>query len=199
MANVKLSSAEIELMSNASFILTKNKIIDAVYQLFGALSNEYVSNIETSSILPEQIIQIAPKISRGENYEGLPWVMLDYPRFFTKQEVVAIRTFFWWGNFCSITLQLKGIDIQPMKQTIIQHKNSLNDWWLCCNKENEWQHHFRVDNYKLLADCSIEEIEQLQWIKLAKKIPLQEWENMNNFFSTNFSALLQLLATQTMK
>nr|MCU0321710.1 hypothetical protein [Chitinophagaceae bacterium] len=177
----------------------KNKIIDAVYQLFGALSNEYISTAETSSILLEHIIQIAPKISRGENYEGLPWVMLDYPRFFTKQEVVAIRTFFWWGNFCSITLQLKGNDVQLMKQTIIQYKNSLNDWWLCCNKEDEWQHHFRANNYKPLEHYSVEEIEQLQWIKLAIKIPLQEWENMNDFFSVHFSALLQLLATQTMK
>ena len=32
--------------------------------------------------LPGDIAAIAPKIARGENYLGLPYVMLDYPRYF---------------------------------------------------------------------------------------------------------------------
>ena len=50
----------------------------------------------------------SPKISKGENYRGLPYVMLDYPRLFGREEVLAIRTFFWWGHGFSVTLHLKG-------------------------------------------------------------------------------------------
>ena len=47
------------------------------------------------------------KISKGENM-GLPWVMLDYPRLFGQEDVLAIRTMFWWGHCFSVTLHLKG-------------------------------------------------------------------------------------------
>lgn len=49
-----------------------------------------------------------PKVSRGENYRGLPWVMLDFPRVFGRADVFAIRTMFWWGHGFNITLHLKG-------------------------------------------------------------------------------------------
>jgi len=51
---------------------------------------------------------VSPKISRGENYLGLPYLVLDYPRLFRPDAVLAIRTFFWWGHFFSSTLQLSG-------------------------------------------------------------------------------------------
>ena len=50
----------------------------------------------------------SPKISKGENYKGLPWLVLDYPRYFNKEDIFAIRTLFWWGNFFSITLHISG-------------------------------------------------------------------------------------------
>ena len=58
--------------------------------------------------MPEVIKTSTPKISKGENYKDLPYVMLDYPRCFQKEKTIAIRTFFWWGNFFSINLQLSG-------------------------------------------------------------------------------------------
>jgi len=85
MANVKLSDAEMKLVTDASFILTKNHIINKVYHLFGELSTIF-ETIAKQQHLPEDILQVSPKISRGENYESLPWVMLDYPRYFKQED-----------------------------------------------------------------------------------------------------------------
>jgi hypothetical protein len=73
-----------------------------------------------------------------------------------------------------------------------------NDWYLCCNTA-EWEHHFRADNYLPIKYFSKKQIESMGFMKLAKKIPLQEWDNIENFFKQNFNELIQLLATQTMK
>ncbi len=186
MANVKLSAAEIELVTNADFILTKNNIITKVYMLLGELSVFYVDEINKRKTLPHEVVAITPKISRGENYEGLPWVMLDYPRYFTATDVLAIRTYFWWGNFFSITLQLKG------KYQIKNFKSKISDWYLCCNAD-EWQHHFRADNYKPLNDFSDEEIEALSFIKLAKKIPLTQWDDIEILIRNDFITILNIL------
>lgn len=188
MANVTLSYAEMKLVTNASFILTKNSIINKVYALFGELSNTF-KNIATQQYLPEEVLYTSPKIYRGENYEGLPWVMLDYPRYFKNEDFFAIRVFFWWGNFFSITLQLKGKYKTTFQNSFSNIGN--DDWFLCLN-ENEWQHHFREDNYKPLALVSEIELNNLSFIKLAKKIPLTEWNNAEDFFLIYFKQLVKL-------
>jgi hypothetical protein len=196
MANVKLSAAELELVTNAQFILTKNAIITKVYELFGQLAESYTDQINGSNIFTESILKIPPKISKGENQEGLPWVMLDYPRLFKAEETLAIRSFFWWGNFCSITLQLKGNYAERFKLELKANSSRLTaneNWFLCCN-EDEWLHHFREDNYRPLSSFTQEEIKDLPFIKLAKKIPLQEWDNLYQFYTASFSELLNMLS-----
>ncbi|MBK8087192.1 MAG: hypothetical protein IPK31_04125 [Chitinophagaceae bacterium] len=91
-ANVSLSAFEKQLVTDASWILTKNNIIQKLFVLFGELSETWQSNTVLQQ-LPSAINEIPPKISKGENYEGLPYVMLDYPRCFSKEDVFAIRTF----------------------------------------------------------------------------------------------------------
>ncbi len=185
MANVKLSPRELDIVCNADLILTKNNIIAKVYDLFGSLSEYNVSRAD--QFLAEEIKNISPKISKGENYEGLPWVMLDYPRYFTANDVFAIRTYFWWGNFFSITLHVKGKFQQQFQINNFKSENS--DWYLCCN-EVEWQHHFRENNFKLLNEFSDEDIRKLIFIKLAKKIPLNQWDDVETFLKKAFVTIL---------
>jgi hypothetical protein len=197
MANVKLSAAELELVTNAQVILTKNAIIAKVYGLFGQLAEAYTNEVNERNVFSEDIPKIPPKISKGENQEGLPWVMLDYPRLFKAEETLAIRSFFWWGNFCSITLQLKGKYKEKFKPEGLglkansQQLKADEDWFLCHNTD-EWQHHFREDNYRPLSSFTQEEIKGLPFIKLAKKIPLQEWDNLYQFYTAAFSELLNM-------
>lgn len=187
MANVKLSATELEMVIHPHFILTKNNIIAKVYNLFGELATEYANVLAGNQSLPPEILNTSPKISKGENYEGLPWVMLDYPRSFSTTDVFAIRTFFWWGNFCSVTLQLKGKYLQMLKKENLQ---KLQPHWYVCINDNEWQHHFRPDNYQPIHSFTANEINALPFIKLAKKIPLNEWDTIQFFCKDAFQQLL---------
>ena len=94
---VRLSPEEEALVMRADWILTKNSILQKTMQLFATLQTEQQKWMESNgNSWPVQIINSCPKISRGENYLGLPWLMLDYPRMFNKEKVFAVRTFFWW-------------------------------------------------------------------------------------------------------
>ena len=80
-AKVTLSPKELELVNNADWILTKNHIIGKVYDLFGELANHYRQEFTTyKSFQHEVAFDIPPKISKGEQYEQLPYVMLDFPK-----------------------------------------------------------------------------------------------------------------------
>ncbi len=191
---IKLSATELDLVTNADFILTKNSIICKVVDTFSVIANN-MKEIAAIHYLPNCIYNTTPKISKGENYLGLPWVMLDYPRIFNTHDTFAIRTFFWWGNCISITLQLSGKYQQQFQQTIFQKLALANtDWQLCCNKD-AWQHHFEASNYKPFNNFSLAELNSLCFIKLAKKIPLDEWDNMEIFLKANFEQVIQLLAS----
>ena len=192
---IKLSATELDLVTNAAVLLTKNTIMNKVITGFGALANDMQIAVMASH-LPENVLASTPKIARGENYLGLPWVMLDYPRVFVKQDVFAVRTFFWWGNYISVNLQLSGRYQQQFQAKLLDQLSvDDNDWLLCCNTQDAWQHHFEATNYKPFSQFSKQELAKLPFIKLAKKIPLQEWDNIETFIKSTFDALLQLLAT----
>ena len=190
---VSLSKDEYDLVNNAQILLTKNEIIGKVYSMFGKLSEQYVEEVKNN--LPPDVIKKSPKISRGENYEGLPYVMLDYPRHFLQEDTFAIRTFFWWGNFFSITIQLSGKFYQqllPKLQGAAERK-LLNNWFVGVN-ENKWLHHFRETNYASIgADDLMKTLHQEDTIKMAKKIPLTEWDDVSIFLEENFKLLISII------
>ncbi|MEI8074745.1 MAG: hypothetical protein WCH78_08350 [Bacteroidota bacterium] len=203
-AKVRLSSKEQELVINADWILTKNAVIQKLYTFFGQVSEQYQSMIQQNPALAnEAACAIAPKISKGENYEGLPWVMLDYPRYFKGNDFFAVRCFFWWGNHISITLQLSG-KFQTFYSNAIQQYFQLrngnphptHEWFLGINMEDAWQHHFRPDNYRPAAEVNPALIQQLPFIKLAKKIPLDEWDDIDFFLQHSFKEILHVLTNQ---
>src|SRR4030095_16684233 len=149
LANVKLSEAELMLVCDEQIILTKNIIIDKVYQLFGGLNNHFITRVKNAeTIFPLEVLTWSPKIYKGEQYGNLPYVMLDYPRYFVKDEAFAIRCLFWWGKFFSITLHLAGKFTQMHSSTILNslRKKENSPWYICINKD-PWQHHFETDNY----------------------------------------------------
>ena len=109
-AKIQLSPEETELVQNTEWILNKHIITKKVYDMFGDLSLLLKNEAEVNSYLfPPNIQSQSGKISKGENYQLLPYVILDYPAFFGKDKIFAVRTMFWWGNFFSVTLHLSGI------------------------------------------------------------------------------------------
>lgn len=193
-AKVSLSDIEMELVCNPDWILTKNVIIQKVYLLFGSLSETYKNN-PLLQTLPAAVTVQPAKIARGENYEGLPYVMLDYPRCFGKEDVFAVRTFFWWGNFFTITLQLKGI-YKKKYETVIAagiQEGKLADAFMNIDNE-EWAHHLLPNVMKMIEGSDAEKLADKQIIKLVYKLQLNEWNGAEKFLAHVFNQYLNLLA-----
>lgn len=192
-AKIQLSEDELQLVSNANFILTKNRIIQKVYGLFGALASDYRNRPFNN--VPSQVTGIAPKISRGEQYGGLPYVMLDYPRYFTKEDIFAIRTMFWWGNHFSITLHLKGSFKSQLEDKIIEGDRFPDrEKWHVQLSGDEWQHHPTADSHRLLASFRSKEeakadIKKSGFLKISYYIPIQEWSNAEKELQEKFDSL----------
>ncbi|MCW3107560.1 MAG: hypothetical protein JWQ09_2066 [Segetibacter sp.] len=189
-----LSIYEMKLVTDPDVLLTKNKIIQKVHALFGGLAEDYENVSKACGLFTSDPIDA--KISRGENYKGLPYVVLDYPRQFGKLDVFAIRTFFWWGNFFSITLQLGG-EYQHKYSSAIEKaidKNLFEDWFIGCG-DDPWDHHFENNNYTPIQQGKKYFMPNLSYLKIAKKIPLDKWDEADYFFKENFIFLIKVLCS----
>lgn len=172
--------------------------MDKANDLLGymATMQQDVVNDEKAWLLPE-IIQSTPKISKGENYLQLPYMILDYPRCFDAENIIAIRTMFWWGNFFSITLHISGKYKKMMEQRITDRIQYLPPDYFICINENQWHHHFEPDNYVQLGSLSSNELTELilkkPFFKMAEKIPVTEWNNAPLLADKPFKKMIEML------
>jgi hypothetical protein len=196
-ANVKLSKSELSLACDASFILTKNAVIEKACQLFGIVAPALQQQAAKTK-LPQEILMFSPKIYRGEKYRELPYVMLDYPRCFLKENVFAVRCHFWWGNHFSITLHLAGKYADEYSSLIIDNLFGLNEplWYVCFN-ESQWEHHFESDNFISIHQTNATTVKAFVWqykfLKIAKRLPLSEWDYVIHFFNESNKEILQFI------
>ena len=195
MSNVKLSDAELALACNADVLLTKNSIINKVYEMFGHLSEVYTHALDTIEIAGE-VKKNSAKISKGENYQGLPWVMLDYPRLFSGNNIFSIRTMFWWGNHFSVFILLKGAYLPSDIANKIFKIEEGNEWYLC-KTTDQWQHHFEEDNMVSIKQLTKPEATDIitgcGFLKLGTKIPIERWESVKIFMEENFIKMIHLV------
>ena len=194
-AKIRLSPEELALVRDGEWVLTKNRIIQKVYALFGDMALDMAANIRLYS-LPSEITETPPRISRGESYKGLPYVMLDYPRIFSRENIFAIRVFFWWGNYFSVTLHLKGGYKNRFEKTIRKNIGLLaaNDFSICHSPE-EWLHELDQENYLKIKGLGEERLNkilsEIPFLKFSAGVPFSQWENAPGLLGRLFNALLQ--------
>jgi hypothetical protein len=197
---IQILPGEMELICDAEIIFRKNAALVKVRQFLEAVQLKQQALISMNPFLfPGEVIKISPKISRGENYKGLPWMILDYPRYFEPQHSFAIRTLFWWGNFVSITLHLSGRYKTMYEDKLIRQFKTLvaANFYLCTGAE-EWEHHFEPGNYTkaelLKAEKFEEEIRSKKFLKLACKFPLEKTGLPGEKLMESYALLLRLLS-----
>lgn len=193
-----LSDEEQQLVNNTHWILTKRVILDKVGLLLGELSEQQKTIIENEKgWLPPEVCMSQAKISRGENYLQLPYLILDHPRCFDAENIFAVRTMFWWGNFFSVTLHLSGKYKTIYQERICERlPGQKQDIFICIN-ENPWQHHFEGDNYTSIKQLSTAHLQGLiyekQFLKLAIKFPLQQWNTIPALLQEEFKEIITML------
>jgi hypothetical protein len=194
---IRLSQVEMELLNNSEWILTKNKIVKKAQRLFEEVQQNIVDYVNAQpGIFPREVLDSSAKISKGENYLGLPWLMLDYPRHFKKENIFAIRTMFWWANFFSTTLHLSGTYSRQYHYNLINRYEDLakNEFFICVHDE-QWHHHLEEDNYELIKELSktdyTRQIKKATFIKIAQKLDLSEWDTAIGRLTENFITISQ--------
>jgi len=189
---IHLSPFEVQLVTDAQWILTKNGVLRKVLFLLGQVQDNVTEYTRLHpGLFPSDVATTSPKISRGENYRGLPWLVLDYPRYFEKGNIFAIRIMFWWANYFSVTLHLSGRHKERYSNAIAKHHKELcKDEIYWCVNSDQWDHHFEQDNYLPVQQFSAVEFPHLldnkSFLKLSSRVPLSQWDRAVELLSGGF-------------
>ena len=193
------SNNEIRLMSNQVFFNQKNNITQKLIGLFHELNNNIeLLKEENENCLPLNAKSISGKISKGENYLGLPYIVLDNPRIFSKQNIFAFRTMFWWGNYFSFTFHLSGKHLEDSKKNILKNFRSLKKkQFLVCINSEEWIHHLEKDNFISIDSFDKNAlnslIEKYGFLKISRKADLEKYKYVPAFGTEALKEYLSLI------
>lgn len=195
-ANVRLSAEEHKLVQDANILLTKNAVIEKVKALLAAVSERSRQYFTSETPLAFNRPLTAPRITRGENYLGLPWVAMDYPRIFKQQGVSAIRCIFWWGHHFSCTWHCSGVFKQEVEEKVLERfEHIAKNNWLVYSGDNEWAHELSAAHRETMnmTQSEFEQIlKQRDFFKLCKYLPLTRFNDTTAFYDTCFEEILNM-------
>ncbi len=194
-AKVILSDGELAMACNTNVILTKRAIIESASMLFSSNIDTLTHTFKKIIAADKKLAASVPKIARGENYNGLPYVLMDYPAVFHKENIFAVRTMFWWGNFFSITLHVRGSYKDKYAPVILQNLQTENNVYLAVGHK-EWDHQFENDNFvkfSLISNRVKQSIGEKNFLKIALKYELHHWNMMQSILPIGYKKIAGLL------
>lgn len=103
------SARELEIIQDNELFPLKFSTVQKITRLFLLLEEALKDKAISSQFpFPGNCEQHGGKISKGENLDGFPWVVLDYPRQILQQDLFIFRTQCWFGHGFTFSLILKG-------------------------------------------------------------------------------------------
>jgi len=194
----QLNDREFEIIQNKEFLIAKATAISKITGILSKTRKELKKFLSENSLLfPDISVFKTDKISRGENYLGLPYLVLDYPAVFSREGIFAYRTMFWWGNFFSATLHLDGDYLNYYRHKLINKLDELELLQIYIGiGDSPWQYHYEKDNYLLLSPEHKKHIEDCTFLKLSKKINLKSWDKIPEISLSFYQQLATILNSE---
>jgi hypothetical protein len=177
------STKELEIINDTDFFRLKSTVTQKFYQLFGKLIHEIKAEKNLLNFdFPKGMDITNGKITKGENYLGLPYVVADFPKIFNQQGVFTFRMWFWWGNYILFSWHLSGdYLIAQQKFLISKFEDFKKADFLIFIGTDEWQQHISKGSYLALKNVSKTDYEKLitkPFFKICQKIEFQNIEKV---------------------
>lgn len=196
---MNLSSAELRILQDTTFLQQKRLVTEKLHGLFKQLAHELRdTKIHQTFPFPVATDSLHGKISKGENYKGLPYMVLDFPKLFQKTDIFTFRSMCWWGNEWTCSLHLGGRYMRHFLEAFLKNKAQLHDQGVFfAIAETPWHYHFSKSTFLPIEEMTLEAIrafaDQHHFIKISRRLSLSDWEQFLEFGTFTYTLFLQKL------
>jgi hypothetical protein len=135
------SDAEQKIWHDTHVFPAKRQMLVKLQIHFSTLQVIMKENLQQQQVyLPENAVDMPSRISKGENLDGYPWLVLDYPRCIQGQDIFLFRTLAWFGHGFSCSLIMQGKYCYPF------HSPDALEGWHHILQNDIWNNHV-ADGY----------------------------------------------------
>lgn len=178
------TESELQLLFNKDIFLTKRTATEKLYMLFSELQVA-IKDTSTHKSFPFPVGTDfnTGKISKGENYKGYPYIILDFPKLFNKNSVFAFRSMFWFGNSFLFSFVCSGDALHSLQNSFMRNRNQLHKQHIFFSlHETAWQHELNSTSDILMENASenliLQHIRKSNFIKLTSQRSSTNKENI---------------------
>lgn len=180
---IDFSATEIALIQNMQFFELRKTTEPKIIGLLNGIRDRLLQiSIPYSPLYPLTTDSKMGKISKGENYLGFPYRLIDFPRLFTRHDMFACRNMFLWGHHFAFHLLMAGPAMDtPRKRLSNRVKQLIPLNLMLCTHETPWQWEFNPIYNMPIDDSSSHSVETMllhaPFIKISKYWPLHQYKH----------------------
>lgn len=197
-STIKLTNKEFDYISSKEYPIAKRIIIQKICQQFDQMGIVLQQSIHSES--PKLAFEFQDanfKTTKGENYESLPYVVLDYPQIKGSDFVILCRTMFWWGKYISFNVIFKT-DEFDLKNCVHEIKNIKYPKLKVYLGKNIWQQNLSDKHFIKVADIPENDLYSLLkkqlYVKLSMKLNFKKSCLIEEFSKTFYQTVLDTLS-----
>ena len=196
----EFTEKELKYFRDTDFLKTKRLIIDRFIALFEDIQKDIIQSINDGAFqLPDSSITKSGKITKGENYKALPFVVLDCPRLFSADHIFAYRTMFWWGNYLSNHFLLKGHYLDRLREPFIDAWPVLKEQDVYLDlSDDPWNHDIFTDEFTQMShlkrEAFIKILQRPGFLKIVWYTELGQWKAFRQLSLKNFLNISKIIS-----
>ncbi len=132
---------------------------------------------------PEGVNTRVPRIRKGENFHGLPWVLCDFPARFSRESVFALRNFFWWGKGFLFVLHLSGDALNAYREVLAEKlPENLSEEYRISVSGREWEYDPEQIVFEKGPDRAAASLREASFLKVMASLPPEAPDSFPAFF-----------------
>ncbi|GAB4403112.1 MAG: hypothetical protein OHK0039_01840 [Bacteroidia bacterium] len=172
-----LSAAELAALQDRDFLPMKHRIGEKLDRLLLDLRDEIGMTLASATDKLPAVVRTTPgKLARGENYKHYAYRLLDMPRVFAGEDMLAFRSLVLWGHEVGFHLMLAGSYLQRYGSALMAQRQAFAPGaWLAAH-ETPWVWERTVPGYLSLDQVSAETVSticaQHSYLKISYFLPL---------------------------
>ena len=174
MSDLIFNDSELDILNNDDFLIKKEVITQKIIDYFNHISIELRKEDLPKKLCEYWDLSLAPKISRGEKYNSLPYIVLDYPSYFNKEDIFCFRVIFLWSKQFNCNLILRGEPLLKYESHLKGNEGKLKKYgYILEYSSSPWKHEVnnKLHNSDDLIKYSFKKKEA--YLKISKSLPLE--------------------------
>lgn len=178
-SRIKLTKPELDFISDPLLMQIKQKLIHNLQLYLNGLGQ----HLAETFYLPNTTY----KITRGENYQNQPYVVLDVPQIKPNQINYHMRIVLWWGNYISFQYFL-GVD----DDLAAQIQQLPGNKYVVLITDNLFSNNLQEPCFIQTPQIAPHHLHKLHTTKICQQVTFNELENLEEL-ATQFLKTMQSL------